>query len=36
MEPIMELSGPERGDTEAVVALLADDAWVTMPPYPVG
>src|SRR5688500_4431306 len=24
----------ERGDTEAVVALLADDAWVTMPPYP--
>jgi RNA polymerase sigma-70 factor (TIGR02960 family) len=24
----------ERGDTKAVVALLADDAWVTMPPYP--
>ena len=24
----------ERGDTEAVVALLADDAWVTTPPYP--
>jgi RNA polymerase sigma-70 factor (TIGR02960 family) len=24
----------ERGDMEAVVALLADDAWVTMPPYP--
>jgi RNA polymerase sigma-70 factor (TIGR02960 family) len=24
----------ERGDTEAIVALLADDAWVTMPPYP--
>jgi RNA polymerase sigma-70 factor (TIGR02960 family) len=24
----------ERGDTAAVVALLADDAWVTMPPYP--
>ena len=24
----------ERGDTGAVVALLADDAWVTMPPYP--
>ena len=24
----------ERGDTEAVVALLAYDAWVTMPPYP--
>ncbi len=24
----------ERGDTDAVVALLADDAWVTMPPYP--
>jgi RNA polymerase sigma-70 factor (ECF subfamily) len=24
----------ERGDTNAVVALLADDAWVTMPPYP--
>ena len=24
----------ERGDTEAVVALLTDDAWVTMPPYP--
>jgi RNA polymerase sigma-70 factor (TIGR02960 family) len=24
----------ERGDTEAVVTLLADDAWVTMPPYP--
>jgi RNA polymerase sigma-70 factor (TIGR02960 family) len=23
-----------RGDTKAVVALLADDAWVTMPPYP--
>jgi hypothetical protein len=23
----------ERGDTNAVVALLADDAWVTMPPY---
>jgi hypothetical protein len=23
-----------RGDTEAVVALLTDDAWVTMPPYP--
>jgi RNA polymerase sigma-70 factor (TIGR02960 family) len=23
-----------RGDVEAVVALLADDAWVTMPPYP--
>ena len=24
----------ERGDTKAIVALLADDAWVTMPPYP--
>ena len=24
----------ERGDTKAVVALLADEAWVTMPPYP--
>ena len=24
----------ERGDTGAVVALLADDAWLTMPPYP--
>jgi hypothetical protein len=24
----------ERGDVAAVVALLADDAWVTMPPYP--
>jgi RNA polymerase sigma-70 factor (ECF subfamily) len=24
----------ERGDTEAVVALLTDDAWLTMPPYP--
>jgi RNA polymerase sigma-70 factor (TIGR02960 family) len=24
----------ERGDTKAVVALLTDDAWVTMPPYP--
>jgi RNA polymerase sigma-70 factor (TIGR02960 family) len=24
----------ERGDTKAVVALLADDAWLTMPPYP--
>jgi RNA polymerase sigma-70 factor (ECF subfamily) len=24
----------ERGDTSAVVALLADDAWLTMPPYP--
>jgi RNA polymerase sigma-70 factor (TIGR02960 family) len=24
----------ESGDTAAVVALLADDAWVTMPPYP--
>ena len=24
----------DRGDTQAVVALLADDAWVTMPPYP--
>jgi RNA polymerase sigma-70 factor (TIGR02960 family) len=24
----------ERGDTEAVVAMLAHDAWVTMPPYP--
>jgi RNA polymerase sigma-70 factor (ECF subfamily) len=24
----------ERGDTRAVVALLADDAWLTMPPYP--
>ena len=24
----------ERGDTAAVVALLTDDAWVTMPPYP--
>jgi RNA polymerase sigma-70 factor (TIGR02960 family) len=24
----------ERGDTNAVVALLTDDAWVTMPPYP--
>jgi RNA polymerase sigma-70 factor (TIGR02960 family) len=24
----------ERGDTGAVVALLTDDAWVTMPPYP--
>jgi RNA polymerase sigma-70 factor (TIGR02960 family) len=23
-----------RGDTAAVVALLTDDAWVTMPPYP--
>jgi RNA polymerase sigma-70 factor, ECF subfamily len=23
-----------RGDIAAVVALLADDAWVTMPPYP--
>jgi hypothetical protein len=23
----------ERGDTKAVVALLADDAWLTMPPY---
>jgi RNA polymerase sigma-70 factor (TIGR02960 family) len=23
-----------RGDTKAVVALLTDDAWVTMPPYP--
>jgi RNA polymerase sigma-70 factor (TIGR02960 family) len=23
-----------RGDTQAVVALLTDDAWVTMPPYP--
>jgi RNA polymerase sigma-70 factor (TIGR02960 family) len=24
----------ERGDVAAVVALLTDDAWVTMPPYP--
>ena len=24
----------ERGDTKTVVALLADEAWVTMPPYP--
>ena len=24
----------ERGDTEAVVSLLTDDAWVRMPPYP--
>jgi RNA polymerase sigma-70 factor (TIGR02960 family) len=24
----------ERGDTSALVALLADDAWMTMPPYP--
>jgi RNA polymerase sigma-70 factor (TIGR02960 family) len=24
----------EGGDTKALVALLADDAWVTMPPYP--
>jgi RNA polymerase sigma-70 factor, ECF subfamily len=24
----------ERGDIGAVVALLADDAWLTMPPYP--
>ena len=24
----------DHGDTQAVVALLADDAWVTMPPYP--
>jgi RNA polymerase sigma-70 factor, ECF subfamily len=24
----------ERGDTAAVIALLADDAWLTMPPYP--
>jgi RNA polymerase sigma-70 factor (ECF subfamily) len=24
----------ERGDTDALVALLTDDAWVTMPPYP--
>jgi RNA polymerase sigma-70 factor (TIGR02960 family) len=24
----------ERGDTKAVVALLTDDAWLTMPPYP--
>lgn len=24
----------ERGDIAAVVALLADDAWVTMPPFP--
>jgi RNA polymerase sigma-70 factor (ECF subfamily) len=24
----------ESGDTKAVVALLADDAWLTMPPYP--
>jgi RNA polymerase sigma-70 factor (TIGR02960 family) len=24
----------EGGDTKAVVALLADDAWMTMPPYP--
>jgi RNA polymerase sigma-70 factor (TIGR02960 family) len=24
----------ERGDIAAVVALLTDDAWVTMPPYP--
>jgi len=24
----------ERGDIEAVVALLTHDAWVTMPPYP--
>jgi RNA polymerase sigma-70 factor, ECF subfamily len=24
----------ERGDAAAVIALLADDAWLTMPPYP--
>ena len=24
----------ERGDVAAMVALLADDAWLTMPPYP--
>jgi RNA polymerase sigma-70 factor, ECF subfamily len=24
----------ERGDVAAIVALLADDAWLTMPPYP--
>jgi RNA polymerase sigma-70 factor (ECF subfamily) len=24
----------ERGDTQALVDLLTDDAWVTMPPYP--
>jgi RNA polymerase sigma-70 factor, ECF subfamily len=24
----------ERGDTKDVVALLTDDAWLTMPPYP--
>jgi RNA polymerase sigma-70 factor, ECF subfamily len=24
----------EHGDTAAVIALLADDAWLTMPPYP--
>jgi RNA polymerase sigma-70 factor (TIGR02960 family) len=24
----------ERGDTKGVVALLSDDAWLTMPPYP--
>jgi RNA polymerase sigma-70 factor (TIGR02960 family) len=24
----------ERGDTKAVVALLTEDAWLTMPPYP--
>jgi RNA polymerase sigma-70 factor (TIGR02960 family) len=24
----------EQGDTKAVIALLTDDAWLTMPPYP--